>query len=119
MANTWAVDEATGRRITGTVNQVGVGQGAPDWAAQEWRVSLRCEGRRMTLRYYGGGSASDPSIGDVVETLAMDAYSIGETFESWCQDLGYDTDSRKAHATYRAVVRISRRFNRLRGLSVA
>jgi hypothetical protein len=37
---------------------------------------------------------------DVIQSLLMDA--TGESFEEWCGNLGYDTDSRKALATWEA-----------------
>jgi hypothetical protein len=40
---------------------------------------------------------------DAYSILAcLNTYSPG-TFEEWCGEFGYDTDSRKAEATYRAV----------------
>jgi hypothetical protein len=39
---------------------------------------------------------------DVVSSLAIDAVGAEQTFEDWCGDLGWDTDSRKALATYLA-----------------
>lgn len=44
-----------------------------------------------------------PKPEDVLHCLISDADAIDHpTFESWASDLGYDTDSRKAEATYRA-----------------
>jgi hypothetical protein len=44
-----------------------------------------------------------PDICDVVACLVSDASAIDcRSFEDWAGDLGYDTDSRKAEATYRA-----------------
>lgn len=39
---------------------------------------------------------------DVLGCLFSDASATDSTFEDWCGDLGYDTDSRKALATYEA-----------------
>ena len=41
-----------------------------------------------------------PSIADVISSLLLDSSSADETFEDWCGNFGYDTDSRKALATY-------------------
>lgn len=44
-------------------------------------------------------------ICDVVYALVNDASAIDSpTFEAWASDLGYDSDSRSAEATYRACV---------------
>lgn len=50
-----------------------------------------------------GGKPILPELADVIASLVMDASVIdASTFEEWARDLGYDTDSRKAEATYRA-----------------
>jgi hypothetical protein len=48
-----------------------------------------------------------PDVLDVVASLLMDSEAIDcGTFEEWASNLGYDTDSRKAEATYRACLEI-------------
>jgi hypothetical protein len=42
------------------------------------------------------------TVADVVSSLAIDAAGAEQTFDDWCGDLGWDTDSRKALATYLA-----------------
>lgn len=45
---------------------------------------------------------------DVIHSLVMDSDVINHTtFESWASDFGYDTDSRKAEAIYRACLDIA------------
>lgn len=41
-----------------------------------------------------------PKIKDVLYTLALDYSCAQDTFEDFCLNLGYDTDSRKALETY-------------------
>lgn len=49
-----------------------------------------------------------PDTADVFYSLAMDADAIDHpNFESWASDFGYDTDSRKAEAIYRACLGIA------------
>lgn len=43
-----------------------------------------------------------PGLADVLSCLMSDACGAEDTFEGWCGDFGYDTDSRKALATYLA-----------------
>lgn len=104
-----------GKRVTMTSDQRGVSDGAPIWAKQEWRVTLRHNGRRMTFPYYGGGSASDPTCDDVVESLTMDASALSQDFAEWCDEFGYDVDSRQAHKTYNACRSLGKRFTRMMG----
>lgn len=69
----------------------------------------------MTVPFFTGPALGEPSIADVVECLISDASSADQTFEDWCGDYGYDTDSRKAGATYKAVVKQTAALRRLLG----
>jgi hypothetical protein len=42
-----------------------------------------------------------PTLIDVIYSISMDSDVLGQSFESWASDFGYDTDSRKAEKTYR------------------
>lgn len=49
-----------------------------------------------------------PDTCDVIHALVSDSDVLDQPdFESWARDFGYDTDSRKAEATYRACVEIA------------
>jgi TusA-related sulfurtransferase len=113
MPSTYAMHD--GKRITMTSDQRGVSERAPEWAKQEWRVTLRHNGKRMTFPYYGGGAASNPSADDVVESLTMDASALSQDFAEWCDEFGYDVDSRQAHKTYNACRSLGKRFARMMG----
>lgn len=110
MANTWT--NYDGKRITMTYDQVGVDANAPEWAKQQWNVTLRHGRRRMSFPYYGGGMASDPTADDVVECIALDDYATGSTFQEWCDEFGYDSDSRRAEALYRSAAKLGARWRR-------
>lgn len=43
-----------------------------------------------------------PPLAGLLYSLVMDGSAARQTFAEWCADLGYDTDSRKALATYEA-----------------
>jgi hypothetical protein len=53
----------------------------------------------------GAAHKNKPTLSTVLDCLASDASGVmhGQTFEDWASDYGYDTDSRKAERTYRAV----------------
>jgi hypothetical protein len=62
--------------------------------------------RRMTLTFskgYGHHGA-EPTATEVLDCLASDAAGIDNavSFEDWCSEYGYDTDSRKAEKTFKA-----------------
>lgn len=77
--------------------------------ADHWRVTLtrKVEGRKRTAGFPfsmgSGHKGRAPKVGEVLESLALDCAIVdGESFEGFCSQLGYDTDSRKAEAAYRA-----------------
>jgi hypothetical protein len=43
-----------------------------------------------------------PHAADVLHSLILDSSAVGQSFESWCADYGYDSDSRKAFGIYEA-----------------
>lgn len=60
--------------------------------------------------YFSQGSAhtKPPTAEDVLDCLASDAAGMENargSFEDWCAEYGYDTDSRKAYATFQTVCR--------------
>jgi hypothetical protein len=71
-----------------------------DW----YRVTLK-RGRRQLTTPFGMGRAlcREPTAEDVLQSLLSDASSADESFEDWCGEYGYDTDSRKAERTYQQV----------------
>ena len=52
------------------------------------------------------GNFKAPAASAVLDCLAVDASTVEycRSFEDWCAELGYDSDSRRAEATYRACV---------------
>lgn len=71
-----------------------------------YSVTLRGGASAMTVPFSTGtGWDHAPTVADVLDSLASDAsgFEDSDGFEDWAAGLGYDTDSRKAEATYRAV----------------
>jgi hypothetical protein len=69
--------------------------------------------------YFSMGPAhcKEPTPKDVLECLFLDASSVenSRSFEDWCSDLGYETDSRKAESTYIVCGRQASKLHRLLG----
>ena len=89
-----------------------------DWQqkANDWRITLRYKGHSYSFDYWQGvGIKEDPTIEGVMENLLSDASADQETFEDWCANYGYDTDSRKAEKTYKACVKQTKAVKRLLG----
>ena len=86
------------------------------YAASHYRVTLRMYGRSMTVGYSQGcGIKSEPTADRVLECLISDALCASGSFEEFCDDCGYDADSRKAERIYRACVSIRARLRRFLG----
>jgi len=83
---------------------VGENPNAPEWRdAYHYKVVLRCRncGQRKQLTTYfsmGYAHCREPEVGEVLNCLASDI--DGTSFEEWCAEYGYDSDSRKAHALW-------------------
>jgi hypothetical protein len=97
--------ECKAKRIDAPVN-------ATEWQqkANAYRVTLKHQGRKMSLNFYQGTSIKeDPNASDVVYCLASD-YSISASctdFKCFVDCLGLNIDS---HITYTALKRQSKRF---------
>lgn len=66
---------------------------------------LRAEGKRIVMNHYGPGrdaiaSPRPPTLPGVLYSLQSDVRAGDDSFENFCGDFGYDTDSRKAYATW-------------------
>ncbi len=63
----------------------------------------------LSRQGYGEGV----SAADALSCLLMDARAAETTFEDWAAEFGYDTDSRKAEAVYRACDEIGKKLKSL------
>lgn len=83
--------------------------------ATYWRCTLTHKGKRMSV-YYSMGSAlkGSPDAKYVLESLFMDAQTP-DAFPAFCSEFGYDEDSRKAEATWKACRSIGIRLQKLLG----
>lgn len=85
-----------------------------------WRVVLKAGRSRLTTYFSMGygyhGKA--PKASEVLSCLASDASSADESFEDWCANYDFDTDSRKAERTYRAVQSSTAKLRKFLGESV-
>ena len=121
----WRVTlQRDGRDVLTTDYSAGIGH-CPSYArlkrphsptVAEWHdIERECEtGRTSALgatRDRVNGSAIKPNPLDVLYSLALDASVTDEgTFENWAASLGYDPDSRKAEAIWRACLDLALRL---------
>lgn len=86
--------------------------------SNSWTITLKYKNRRMTVPFYTGYAfATDPTSADVLSCLLMDATSIDNygTFEDWCSDFGYDTDSRKVEKIYKDCEKTNKKLHKFLG----
>jgi len=89
-----------------------------DWQRQAngYRCTLRYRGRRYSFDFWQGvGVAGDPTAEGCLDCLLSDAQAGGQTFEEFCAEFGYDPDSRRAEATWKACRRTAAGMKRLLG----
>ena len=86
------------------------------------RYNARKDGSAVVARMQAhfsmgyGHKGAEPTAKDVLDCLASDASSIEwDTFEAWADNMGYDSDSRKAERIYKAVERGSAKLKRFLG----
>lgn len=77
-----------------------------DSAAQTGKYPSARFGRQWNLNAWAMKPLPEPTLESVLYSLVMDASARDYTFEEWASEYGYDTDSIKAEASYRACVDI-------------
>jgi hypothetical protein len=84
-----------------------------------YRCSLRTDsGRSLSVPFsMGMAHTTSPTAEDVLDCLASDSAGVenSKSFEDWCGEYGYDSDSRSAERTYRACVKQAAGLKRLLG----
>jgi hypothetical protein len=74
---------------------------------------------KTLLTYFsmGLGLHGKPKIDQVLDCLASDAsgYENARDFEDWCNEYGYDTDSRKAEKTYHIIAEQAKKLEKFLG----
>jgi len=81
-----------------------------------WRCVFKM-GRRSLTIYFSMGMAhngKEPTAADVIACVVSDARGIDycRSFEDWCSDYGYDTDSRKAERIFKVCERLAKSLKR-------
>lgn len=86
-----------------------------DRPARDWQplaTAWECENGKPATYFMSGFTPNrsaptiEPKALDVIHSLVTDA-DTAQPFEDWCADFGYDTDSRKAEATWKECVDIA------------
>jgi len=79
----------------------------PKWRANHYLCTLVVGGKRMEVPFsQGTGIKGPPTVDGVLECLASDCRYVEDvdSFEEWAENIGFDTDSRRAERTFRECV---------------
>lgn len=96
------------RGITATSKPGTAGDWAGDAGATHWTVTLRHGRRTLTTPFHmGSAHKGEPKVADVLSCLISDERSGALSFDEFCSEFGYDTDSREAERTWKLCARMA------------
>jgi hypothetical protein len=83
--------------------------------ATEMRYTTADKSVPEMAAYRGLAIPCVPSVYSVLSSVIEDGTAVGTDFVEWCENYGYDTDSRKALDNYEACIRTGRDIRRVLG----
>jgi len=94
------------------------------WRHFAWTVTLGCDGRTLVTPWRAGighadkrtGKPTQPKAEEVLGSLIMDSTAGSNSFADFCDEMGMDTDSRRALETYLACQKIAADLRKLLGV---
>jgi hypothetical protein len=122
------IDFLTAKLIKYVVVKVGENTDANNWKHDLWMVSFQRAGKKevFTTSFKTGTGLRKksrispaapfpvaPNAACVLYSLVMDSEAINGSFDNWCSNFGYDSDSIKALNTYQECCKIGKEFNKL------
>ena len=118
-------------RISMTADRCDSNPSMPDSENMDhWKCVLRLANGPMTAKsgpskramtvYFSmgyGHNGKAPKVADVLDCLSSDAsgFENARSFEDWCSEYGYDTDSRKAEKIFKTVEHQAKRLSNFLG----
>jgi hypothetical protein len=89
-----------------------------EWQQQAngYHCTLKYKGRQYSFDFWQGtGITHAPTAEGCLECLLSDSAGADNTFEDFCSEFGYDTDSRKAERIYKQCQEVRENMERLLG----
>lgn len=84
--------------------------------ANGYRCTLIYKGRRYTFDFWQGPAITeDPTAVGCLDCLLSDCTAVDGSFQDFCGEMGYDSDSRKAERVYKACQNVRKQMERLLG----
>lgn len=78
-----------------TSDKVSKNPNNPNWKdADHWKcVIVNTKAGKQMTTYFSKGyghHGQEPEVEELLYSIAMDSYNLGEPFEDWCAEFGYD-----------------------------
>lgn len=67
----------------------------------------------VKAKYEACSIPTKPNIDDVLYSLVMDSRYLYESFDDWCDNFGYDSDSKKAFSIYEDCIKNAKKLKAL------
>lgn len=81
-----------------------------------WTATYHFQGRDLALYWYVGSKvAEDPTADEILSTHIRNVIDEDISFEEWCRESDYDSDSRKRERQYKDEMEISRNIRAFLG----
>jgi len=96
-------------------NMEGMPQGSTHYKVT---LTVRRDGKRRQLTTFfsqGPAFCREPEAPEVLDCLLSDGSSGRQSFEDFCSDFGYDTDSRRCERTWKACRDTDRKLDQFLG----
>ncbi len=90
------------------VNVISLGERLKDdkWECDAWNICIVREGQAQAFDYFTGigyrkaAKPVQPHIAGLIYSILLDSTTCDYSFDEWCNESGYDTDSRRAYRAY-------------------
>lgn len=104
--------------ISITSESIAENPNSKDWVdANHYKVKLKNGSKTMTIYFSQGlGITHEPDVPSVLNCLASDSTCESYTFNEFCDEFGYDSDSIKANETYKACLKNSKKLKKFLGV---
>ena len=82
-----------------------------------YKVTLKKNGHQATMTFgqsiFKTMDNEDPSLYDILTTIGSELTMEDESFEEFCSEFGYDSDSRKAEKQFKGLQKQNRRLSKV------
>ncbi len=82
--------------------------------ANKYKARITYNKKSMTTKFYTGrGWERNPELEDILGSILQDTIYLDYGFDDFANEMGYDTDSRKAKKIYKEIQEQSKKINRI------